>query len=65
MFEKLIEYKEMREAIQKIRSLHSPANAGGCSDLDCCSPSDSEEFCSECQNYEYPCTTLKILDGEI
>jgi hypothetical protein len=64
MFEKLIEYKEMREAIQKIRSLHSPANSGGCSDPECCSPYESEEFCSECQNYEYPCKTIKILDGD-
>lgn len=52
-----------KKAIQKIRELHYPVNDGGCGDPECCSPSDSEDFCIVCNGYEYPCETIKILDG--
>ena len=50
-------------AIDRVRELHYPVNDGGCGDPDCCSPSDSEDFCIVCQGYEYPCETIKALDG--
>lgn len=53
------------EKIKLVRELHTPTTAGGCGDPDCCSPDDSEEFCSECQNYEYPCPTIKALNGDL
>jgi hypothetical protein len=56
--------KKNMDAIKRIRELHTPVTASGCGDHECCSPSDSEEFCSECQNYEYPCNTIKALEGE-
>lgn len=57
-------YNELLEAIERVRELHYPVNDGGCGDPDCCSPSDSEEFCIICTGYEYPCETIKALDGE-
>lgn len=53
-----------KTAIQRVRELHTPVTSGGCSDPECCSPGDSEEFCSECNNYDYPCPTIKALDDE-
>ena len=52
------------KAIARVRELHYPVNDGGCSDPECCSPSDSEDFCIVCGDYGYPCETIKILDGE-
>jgi hypothetical protein len=56
--------KKNMDAIKRIRELHTPTTASGCGDPECCSLSDSEEFCSECQNYEYPCNTIKALNGK-
>lgn len=52
-----------KKAIQRIRELHYPVNDGGCGDPECCSPADSVDFCIICNGYEYPCETIKILDG--
>lgn len=52
-----------QEIIDIIRELHYPVNDGGCGDPECCSPSDSEEFCIVCVGYGYPCETIKALDG--
>jgi hypothetical protein len=51
------------KALTAIRELHYPVNDGGCGDPECCSPSDSEDFCIVCGDYGYPCETIKILDG--
>ena len=48
--EKLIQYKEMREAIVKVRELHFYCD-------DCFG-------CHECKEKEYPCETIKALNGE-
>jgi hypothetical protein len=50
--------------IQRVKELHYAVNDGGCGDPDCCSPLDSEDFCIICGGYEYPCETIKILDGK-
>jgi hypothetical protein len=55
----LIEYKEMREAIVRVRELHKP---GG----------KEFKYCRHCEigtvsgyDYaDYPCPTIKALDGE-
>ena len=52
-----------QEIIDIIRELHYPVNDGGCGDPECCSPADSVDFCIICNGYEYPCETIKILDG--
>jgi hypothetical protein len=54
---------KQNKAIARIRELHYPVNDGGCGDPECCSPSDSEDFCIVCGDYGYPCETIKILDG--
>lgn len=61
----LVEHQQNRveKAITRIRELHYPVNDGGCGDPECCSPSDSVDFCIICNGYEYPCETIKILDG--
>lgn len=46
----LIEYKEMREAIQRVRKLHKPYW-------------NEQEFCDWC-DLPYPCPTIQALDGE-
>jgi hypothetical protein len=52
------------EKIKRVIELHYAVNDGGCGDPDCCSPSDSEDFCIICGGYEYPCETIKALDGD-
>lgn len=56
--------KKNMDAIKRVRELHYPTTDGGCSDPECCSAQDSEFFCAECVNYEYPCPTIKALNGE-
>ena len=48
--EQLIEYKEMREAIARVRELHKPYW-------------NEIVFCQTC-DYPYPCKTIQALDGE-
>lgn len=65
----LIEYKEMREAIVRVRELHKPLK----DEDDVYFPSSDERYCSVCfedrdgwDNYvyiKYPCPTIKALDG--
>ena len=50
----LIEYKEMREAIQRVRNIHIPLHDKWLGDL---------RWCAICE-VEYPCSTIKALDGE-
>ena len=58
------EVDKLNASILRVRELHVPVNDGGCGDPECCSPGDSEDFCAVCQGYEYPCATIKVLDGE-
>ena len=51
--EHLIEYKEMREAIVRVRELHQPIFTNA----------KSVALCDICEN-AYPCQTIKALDGE-
>lgn len=50
----LIQYKEMREAIQRVRKLHSPIQDKFVVTL---------SWCFSCEQ-DYPCPTIKALDGE-
>lgn len=49
--------------IQRLRELHYPTTDDGCSDPECCSPYDSIPYCNICGGYDYPCETIKILNG--
>jgi hypothetical protein len=49
----LIQYKEMREAIQRVRKLHSPIQDKFVVTL---------SWCFSCEQ-DYPCPTIKALDG--
>lgn len=48
----LIEYKEMREAIVRVRELHFEEVIEG-----------SFTWCNNC-HFHYPCPTIKVLDGK-
>ena len=52
--------------IQRVRELHElvTQNNAACGDPDCCGEYEEEEVCADCQ-CEYPCPTIKALDGEI
>lgn len=55
--ESLVEYKEMREAIARVRKLHKPATFS--------EGSIHIRYCSAyCEPTYYPCDTIKALDGE-
>lgn len=45
----LVQYKEMREAIVRVRELHWKTRNG---------------HCAHCSMPVYPCPTIKALDGE-
>jgi len=53
-----------QEIIMRVRELHYAVNDGGCGDPECCSTSDSVDFCIVCGGYEYPCETIKVLEGK-
>lgn len=57
----LIEYKEMREAIVRVRELHKQSSQAVFDWLPYC------EHCSDGEDGHfviYPCDTIKALDGE-
>lgn len=56
--EHLIEYKEMREAIARVRELHKPSDFYG--NLKCSQCTWGRDESPE----DYPCPTIKALDGE-
>ena len=58
-------YNNLAEAIQRVRELHKQGtnNPNACSDPDCCGEYEEYEVCEGC-HYEYPCQTIKALDGE-
>ena len=53
------------EAIQRVRELHklTTENNAACGELNCCGEYEEWEQCADCQ-CEYPCPTIKALDGE-
>lgn len=56
---------KMYVAIGRVRKLHKPEHnyIPGCGDSGCCGPTVDEIRCAECW-VEYPCDTIKALDGE-
>lgn len=54
---------EAWKAIQRVRELHYAVKNSDCCDPDC-TELHSNLFCFECANDEYPCDTIKTLDGE-
>ena len=54
----------IQQATERVRELHYAVNDYGCGDPECCSPSDSVDFCVVCGGYEYPCETIKVLEGK-
>ena len=57
--------KQKTEAIQRVRELHklTTENNAACGDPDCCGDLEEWEMCADCQ-CDYPCPTIKALDGE-
>jgi len=55
------------KAIQRVRKLHSPTTVhdNSCGDPECCGSGAGGEWieCEECFE-DYPCPTIKALDGE-
>ena len=56
--EPLIEYKEMREAIARVRELHYGVIDTGGFHCEECSDTEFGHY------IEYPCPTIKALEGE-
>ena len=52
-------YEELKEAVWRVRELHSKIN-GPADDFIC-----SHCFIDEYVYYEFPCPTIKALDGKI
>jgi len=52
-------------AIQRVRELHKQVTQdnAACGDIDCCGEYEQYEECADCQ-CEYPCPTIKALDGD-
>jgi hypothetical protein len=57
--------KQKTEAIQRVRELHKlvTENNAACGDLDCCGEYEEWDMCTDCQ-CDYPCPTIKTLDGK-
>ena len=62
----LIQYREMREAIQRVRELHKPYQWDALlpNSLLCFECSKINERGSNMFSIQYPCPTIKALDGE-
>lgn len=61
--EHLIEYKEMREAIARVRELHKPSEEDYFGPV--CIECDFGRYSCGCGGWvEWPCDTIKALDGE-
>jgi DNA repair exonuclease SbcCD ATPase subunit len=58
--------KQLTAQIQRVRKLHEPVkeNNAACGEPDCCGEYEEWEQCADCQ-CDYPCPTIKALDGEI
>ena len=58
-------YNHALSIIEKVRELHKPVieSNAACGDPDCCGEYEEFELCGDCY-CDYPCPTIKILDGE-
>ena len=59
-------YNHANAIIEKIRELHKLIidNNAACGDIDCCGEYEEYELCADCY-CEYPCPTIRIIDGII
>ena len=57
--------KSHHDAIVRVRKLHKfvKENNAACGDPECCGEYEEWEECEECHS-DYPCDTIKALDGE-
>jgi hypothetical protein len=53
------ELRKLTQAVARVRELHFY----GCTDFECCKPTDDNATCAEC-HHPYPCPTIKALDGD-
>jgi hypothetical protein len=61
----LIEYKEMREAIHRVRELHKPVKSlFGFTICEVCLKDFKTEYPNTYSVVPYPCPTIKALDDE-
>ena len=60
------ELRRLTDTIQRVRELHEPVKEtnAACDDPDCCGEYEEWEMCADCQ-CDYPCPTIKAVDGEI
>jgi hypothetical protein len=58
-------FDEINNAIKRVRELHKLVieDNAACGDIDCCGEYEEYELCADCY-CEYPCPTIKALDGE-
>jgi hypothetical protein len=56
---------EAELAVARVRELHKQVTQdnAACGDIDCCGEYEESEECADCQ-CEYPCPTIKALDGD-
>ena len=59
------EVDRLNAVIARVRKLHELVtfNNAACGADDCCGEYEEQEVCADCQ-CEYPCPTIKALDGE-
>lgn len=55
----------LNKAVARVRKLHKQVTIdnASCGDPDCCGEYEEQEVCADCQ-CDYPCPTIKALDGE-
>lgn len=58
-------YEELREAVERVRELHTKEHyiVPGCSEPNCCGDTHEGYQCVGCCE-DWPCDTIKALDGE-
>jgi hypothetical protein len=56
---------KLLKSVEHLRELHKLVieDNAACGDLDCCGEYEEWEVCADCY-CEYPCPTIKILDGD-
>lgn len=59
------ENKGFRLQLKAVRELHKPVieSNAACGDPDCCGEYEEFELCGDCY-CDYPCPTIKLLDGD-
>jgi hypothetical protein len=57
--------KQKTEAIQRVRELHKMIKSSNyaCGDPECCGDYEECDICEYCYD-DYPCDTIKALDGD-